>query len=107
MSKYPILLIACCSLVSHVAASCEGNARSYTAKVLKEKVLCVSNGGCVQEITARYAERTLVITNGEKPWVEKGEMVEILKLEGVYFPNRTAGSGQSYFYKLARYCEGS
>ena len=107
MSKYLMPLIACCSLVSQVAVSCEEPAGLFTAEVLEERVLCASNGGCVQEITTRHIERTLVITNSRKPWVEKGEMVEILKLNGAYFPNRRTGRGQNYSYKLARYCETS
>ena len=94
-------------VVSASVFSCEEHVTSFTAKVVREKVLCISSGVCVQEISAKFGESTMAITNSKKPWVEEGDMVTILKLKGLYLPSRPRGRGQSYSYKLARFCEAS
>jgi hypothetical protein len=106
-SIYKALFIVCgfCSAWSESALSCDLYIKPINVKVLKEKVLCISNGGCIQEVTVELDQKKLVITTNKKPWVTTGEVVEIVKISGVYFPSRPRGSGQSYFYKLYRYCE--
>jgi hypothetical protein len=110
MCKTIILSLLCViPLLSHASESCEGIVGSLSGKVAKEKVLCISDGGCVQEITVQLQKRTQTVTNSLEPWVEEGEIVTILKLEGAYLPGFSyrgrAGGNQSYLYKLARYCE--
>ncbi|WP_170287439.1 hypothetical protein [Halioglobus maricola] len=98
-------------LVSSPALSCGDVAGSFEGKVIKERVLCMSGGGCVQEISVETGRGALTLTNSERPWVEAGDDVEVLKLRGADFTVHSrrirTGESQSYFYKLARYCEAS
>ena len=104
-----ILAVICVfPALGYASKSCDEVVSSISAKVSKEKVLCMSDGGCVQEITAALPKSNLTITNSIRPWVEEGDQVTILKLKGVYFPRPSYRGGkagqQSYVYKLARYC---
>lgn len=111
MRKIFLSLLCAIPLLGHASESCEGMVGSFLGEVAKEKVLCISNGGCVQEITVQGKNGIQIVTNSLKPWLKEGETVTILKLEGAYFPGFSyrgrSGGSQSYVYKLARYCEAS